>query len=481
MDADKTCTATFDLRTYTVTPSVGTGQGSISPDTPQMVTHGSTVQFTLSPATCYHIDSVGGTCGGTLNGNVFTTNPVTADCTVVANFGIDTYTITATAGTGGSISPSGSVVVNCGREQTFTITPDPGYRIEDVVVDGVSQGPINSYTFSNVSSDHTIQATFKQAQAGTIQLSSAAYSVDESDGAVTITVERTGGSDGDVSVEYTTADGTATAGSDYGAVSGVLQWEDGDSSAKSFQIPIYDDTEIEADETLQVRLSNPTGGATLGSPSTATVTILDDDDTDGDGVPNVTEDGAPNGGDGNGDGVPDRLQGHVTSLPSATGLGYVTVVTSGGCSQNENVQVFTEEPDDPEYSYPFGLVGFELPCSSATVKVYFYGTNNLSGYTYRKYGPTTPGDPSTEQWYTLPGVTFGSEEIGGSMVAYAEFTLTDGQIGDDTGVDGRIVDQGGPGQAGAVMTVPTMTEWGMMVFMVLAGTAAVWYMRRMRA
>jgi hypothetical protein len=114
------------------------------------------------------------------------------------------------------------------------------------------------------------------------------------------------------------------------------------------------------------------------------------------------------------------------------------------------------------------------------VRVYFHGASELIGYEYRKYGPTIPGDPATEGWYTLPGVTFGSEDIGGSRVAYAEFSLTDGQLGDDTGVDGRIVDQGGPGQGQAVMAVPTMTEWGIILFMVLAGTVAVWQMRRLR-
>ncbi len=74
--------------------------------------------------------------------------------------GIQTYTITASAGTGGSISPSGQVSVQQGATQTFTITPNTGYRIADVTVDGVSQGPITSYTFSAVSTSHTIAASF---------------------------------------------------------------------------------------------------------------------------------------------------------------------------------------------------------------------------------------------------------------------------------------------------------------------------------
>lgn len=70
------------------------------------------------------------------------------------------YTITASAGSNGSISPSGSVVVNSGSSQAFTITANSGYKVGVVTVDGVSQGAITSYTFSNVTANHTISATF---------------------------------------------------------------------------------------------------------------------------------------------------------------------------------------------------------------------------------------------------------------------------------------------------------------------------------
>jgi PKD repeat protein len=70
------------------------------------------------------------------------------------------YTITASAGTGGTIAPSGSVKVNSGDSQTFTITPDTGYRIADVLVDGGSVGAVTSYTFINVMADHSIAASF---------------------------------------------------------------------------------------------------------------------------------------------------------------------------------------------------------------------------------------------------------------------------------------------------------------------------------
>ena len=77
-----------------------------------------------------------------------------------------THTITATAGTGGSISPNGSVTVNEGESITFTITPDSNYSIEDVKVDGISLGKITSYTFSDVSTDYSIAATFSYIGSG---------------------------------------------------------------------------------------------------------------------------------------------------------------------------------------------------------------------------------------------------------------------------------------------------------------------------
>jgi hypothetical protein len=70
------------------------------------------------------------------------------------------YTIAATAGPGGTIDPSGDVWVAAGGSQTFTITPEPGYMVEDVLVDGQSVGRVTSYTFEDVTADATISATF---------------------------------------------------------------------------------------------------------------------------------------------------------------------------------------------------------------------------------------------------------------------------------------------------------------------------------
>jgi len=115
--------------------------------------------------------------------------------------------------------------------------------------------------------------------AGIFQLGSSTYSVAENvaGGILTITVDRVGGSAGAVSVDYATADGTATAGSDYTAIpTTTLNFADMQTSA-TFDVTILDDGTYEGDETFNVSLSNATGGATLGTPESAVVTITEDD------------------------------------------------------------------------------------------------------------------------------------------------------------------------------------------------------------
>jgi hypothetical protein len=112
---------------------------------------------------------------------------------------------------------------------------------------------------------------------GKIQFSASSYSVNESAGTITISATRTGGSSGAVSVSYSVTSGTATAGLDFTAVTGTLTWADGDTSSKTFTVPILDDSLVEGNETVTLTLSNPTGGATLGTPSNATLTIVDND------------------------------------------------------------------------------------------------------------------------------------------------------------------------------------------------------------
>jgi len=81
---------------------------------------------------------------------------------------LTSYTITSSANDGGKITPSGAITANYGDSKTFTITPDSGYKISVIKVDGVSKSSISSYTFTNITSDHTISATFEKEITQTI-------------------------------------------------------------------------------------------------------------------------------------------------------------------------------------------------------------------------------------------------------------------------------------------------------------------------
>jgi hypothetical protein len=165
-------TGSEDNDTYTITASAGS-HGSISPSGSITVNQGSDKSFTITPDTGYQIDDVlvDGSSVGVVSSYTFTN--VNQNHTIYATFIIednDTYTITASAGSHGSISPSGSVTVNEGSDKSFTITPDTGYQTDDVLVDGSSVGAVSSYTFTNVTQDHTLYATFIIEENGTYDL-----------------------------------------------------------------------------------------------------------------------------------------------------------------------------------------------------------------------------------------------------------------------------------------------------------------------
>jgi len=153
--------ASFAINTYTITASAG-ANGAISPSGAATVNYGATQAYTITPSSHYHVASVlvDGVSVGAVTSYTFAS--VSADHTIAATFAIDTYTITASAGANGAISPSGAATVNYGATPTYTITPNAGCSIADVQVDGVSVGAVTSYTFASVSAGHTIAATFIQ-------------------------------------------------------------------------------------------------------------------------------------------------------------------------------------------------------------------------------------------------------------------------------------------------------------------------------
>ncbi|HJW73708.1 MAG TPA: PKD domain-containing protein [Geothrix sp.] len=168
--ANHTISASFAaIPTYVVTASAG-ANGTISPSGSVSVTAGASQTFSITPNSGYAVSAV--TVDGVNQGAItsYTFTNVSSAHTISASFAavITKYVITASAGANGTISPSGSVSVTAGASQTFTITPNAGYAVSSVTVDGLNKGALTSYTFTNVSAAHTISASFAAAVAHTL-------------------------------------------------------------------------------------------------------------------------------------------------------------------------------------------------------------------------------------------------------------------------------------------------------------------------
>lgn len=163
-------TAQWTVNQYTITYDLAGGTVEGNPDTYTI----ETVAFTLKNPTKsgYTFTGWSGTgLDGENNMTVTIPKGSTGNRSYTAHWrynggggsGYSYYTIKATAGTGGSISPSGNVSVREGRDQTFTITPDKDYAVANVKIDGKSIGAVKSYTFDNVRRTHTIEVIFMKA------------------------------------------------------------------------------------------------------------------------------------------------------------------------------------------------------------------------------------------------------------------------------------------------------------------------------
>ncbi len=192
IDADKNITANFTLLTFSIV-STTTAGGSITPLGTTTVNYGDNVTFSMVNDPHYHpVDVlVDGVAIGQVTSYDFLN--VTANHTIDAIWAIDTYTISAIANAHGSISPAGNTNVPWDGSQTYTITPDPGYHVSDVLVDAVSVGAVTSYTFSNVNGGHGIEAFFAENESNVIAAGSDPGCVTPASAHrdVTITVVRT--------------------------------------------------------------------------------------------------------------------------------------------------------------------------------------------------------------------------------------------------------------------------------------------------
>ena len=146
------------LQGSTITASAG-ANGMIAPSGGVLLSSETYTQFTVTPSGNYSIQSVGGTCGGTLVGSLYTTATITQNCTVTATFTPSKYTVTSSSGSNGTISPLGSGLVTVGTTTSFTVSPNPGYTAS---IGGTCGGSLSgtTYTTNAIYGNCAVTATF---------------------------------------------------------------------------------------------------------------------------------------------------------------------------------------------------------------------------------------------------------------------------------------------------------------------------------
>jgi hypothetical protein len=368
---------------YTVTASAG-ANGSISPSGVQVVAYNATPGFTVS-ANSGHTASVGGSCGGSLSGNTYTTGQVTADCTVTASFALNSYTLATTASplAGGSVSCSPNPVSH-GSNATCTATPNTGHTYGSWSGDCTGAG---ACSLVNVTSAKAVTAQFIPIVNGTC------------------------GSAANTATAYTPASANLCA-SNGGTASAV----------------------------------------TAGSSAWA-----------------WTCSGSSNGG------TNATCSAPFATLPGSGGVvGAIQAATTNNWQVNTGTSGFIALPAPAPVGVTFSggatkvvLTGGTAG-SSATVVLRF--SSIPAGAQLYKYGKQAATDTSS-QWFVFPATI---DRNAGTVT----YVLTDGQKGDnDWTPNGTIDDPVGLGVG--VSGVPTLSEWALVLLAALMGSVA-WLRRRPR-
>ena len=156
-------TVAIGTPSHTITASAG-ANGTIAPSGAVSVANGGNQTFNFAPSNNYHVADVrvdGASIGAPAS---YSFDNVSADHTIVVDFALNQYLLTASSGANGIISPAGTITIPHGASQTFTFTPAAHHHVADVLVDGVSVGAHSSYTLTNITAAHSIAVSFAANQ-----------------------------------------------------------------------------------------------------------------------------------------------------------------------------------------------------------------------------------------------------------------------------------------------------------------------------
>ncbi|MFN8526793.1 MAG: Calx-beta domain-containing protein [Chloroflexota bacterium] len=283
--------------------------------------------------------------------------------------------------------------------------------------------------------------------AGSLQLSGATYSVAESAGTVTITVTRTGGTASGVTAQYSTGNGTAQAGADYTATTGMVTFGAGDTE-KTFTVPILVDSVAEGAETFTVTLTSPGGGASLGTPTAATVTISDDDTA---GVV--------------------QLGSATYTFAEGAGNAVVVITRTGGAASGVGVTYATTDGTaraGSDYTNTTGTVTFGANETEKSIQIPLLADSLSEGSETLTFALSNPTGGATLGATTTATVTVTDDDLGGTIqFSSPTFTGSEGagaatitvtrSGGAASGVSVSYATANGTAQAGADYTATTGT------------------------
>ena len=323
--------------------------------------------------------------------------------------GFTTYTITAAAGSGGAISPEGNVSVYQGENITFTITPNSGYSVAEIRVDGDAENLATSYIFSSVSSNHAIEVNFALNQFPPAADAGLPQTVEEGE---TVTLDASQSSDpNDAIVTY-----------EWTQIIGPQVWLSDENDVK----PTFVAPPITEDTTVVFQLTVYDSGG-ISDSDTVEITTKEN------GIHDLPDDVTSL----------HTASAKVLGLKSGSNSGLVSLYSLDPAS--DTIADKTGMPENLIYSLLDFKIRVDTPGSSATVTI-FLPESVPEGYKWYKYSPAGG-------WYDYSeNVSLNSERN------QLTLTLVDGGTGDDDGEqNGMIVDPSGLGLAPAV---PVSTDSG---------------------